>query len=110
MCSLPLRSLTVALAVNTDLPLNLDDTDLGTELALIGKPPSIMTNTSFLIFIIEMASLQRRMADEMVGRELNYEKVLEIDRYALFAHRLEYISSDLNYLFSAVLFEIVSTE
>jgi hypothetical protein len=56
---------------------------LGSEIALIGKPPSVMTTTSFQIFAIDLASLQRRATDYYANKGMTYEKVLELDRYVL---------------------------
>jgi hypothetical protein len=68
------------LPVTTDIPLNLDDTDLGPDIAVVGKPASVLTTTSLQIFAIDIASLQRRMTDYFANKSMTYDKVLELDR------------------------------
>lgn len=67
--------------VTTNEILNLDDEDLSmTDINRTGKPEYVTTSTSFLIFGVRMAKLQKTLLSLQRNKSLNYENLLDLDK------------------------------
>lgn len=63
------------------MPLNLNNEDLSaTEIARVGKPEYIQTDSSNDILVIRLLDWQKDLAEHELRRDLSYEKLLDFER------------------------------